>query len=99
LGFTCNLATTSSVCLTVKSANGALKRNGGADTVGYQIAWDVQGASDVFHTIATSTTSFTLLSGANGVEQLGAYKVKVTGPTAGKPAGTYKDIVTYTISP
>ncbi len=29
----------------------------------------------------------------------GVYKVKVTGPTVGKTAGDYKDIVTYTIAP
>lgn len=99
LAFTCNMATSSSVNLTVKSANGALKRFGGSETVDYQVAWDIQGASNVFATLPTSAAGFTLLSGLSGVQQLGVYKVKVTGPTVGKPAGTYKDVVTYTISP
>lgn len=99
LGFTCNIATSSSVSLTVKSLNGALKRVGGSETVAYQVAWNIQGATDVFATIPTSPAPFTLLSGLTGIQQLGAYKVKVTGPTVGKVAGNYKDIVTYTISP
>ncbi len=36
LGFTCNIATSSSVSLTVESQNGALKRDGGPETVAYQ---------------------------------------------------------------
>jgi len=99
LGFTCNLATTSSVNLTVKSQNGALKRDGGTETVAYQVAWNIQGFTNVYFTIPTTTTPFNLLSGPTGIEQLGLYKVKVTGATAGKPAGTYKDVVSYTISP
>lgn len=99
LGFTCNIATSSSVNLTVKASNGALKRYGGPETVDYQVAWDIQGAVDAYATLPTSVTGFNLLSGPNGVEQLGVYKVKVTGPTAGKPSGNYKDVVTYTISP
>ncbi len=42
---------------------------------------------------------FTLLSGTNGAEQLGAYAVKIVGPTDGLTAGEYKDTITYTISP
>lgn len=99
LGFTCNIGTSSSVSLTVKSQNGALKRYGGSETVAYQVAWDVQGASDAYATIPTSPAPFALPAGPSGVEQLGVYKVKVTGPTVGVTAGTYKDIVTYTISP
>ena len=101
LGFTCNLATVCSVNLTVKSANGALKRDGGSETVPYSVAWNVQGSSDVFQPTAPWTTAFafTLSSGAAGVQQLGVYKVKITGPTNGAPAGTYRDTITYTISP
>ncbi len=99
LGFTCNMTATSPVSLTVKSLNGALKRYGGSETVAYQIAWNVQGANDAFATILTTSTPFGLVAGNTNTEQSGVYKVKVTGPTVGKPAGTYKDIVTYTISP
>jgi hypothetical protein len=99
LGFTCNMAMSSSVCLTVKAQTGKLKRVGGSETVDYQVAWTFPSGSDVFQTLPTNATQFTLLTNASGVERLGTYKVKVTGPTAGKAAGYYKDIVTYTISP
>jgi spore coat protein U-like protein len=101
LAFTCNLATSGAVSLTVTSANGALKRDGGSETVDYSIAWDIQGSVDVYQATApwTSAFGFTLQSGPNGSNQLGAYKAKITGPTAGKSAGTYRDTLTYTISP
>lgn len=101
LAFTCNLATSGAVSLTVKSANGALKRDGGTDTVAYSIAWDIQGSVDAYQATApwTAPFAFTLQSGPNGSNQLGAYKAKITSPTAGKPAGTYRDTLTYTISP
>lgn len=98
LGFTCNIATSSSVSLTVKSANGALKRIGGNETVPYQILWAIQGAT-TYATIPTSPMSFALLSGTSGNQEIGAYKLKVTGPTAGVVAGYYKDLITYTIAP
>lgn len=101
LGFTCNLATVSAVNLTVKAEHGALTRDGGTESVNYAVAWNVQGSSDVFNPTAPWTTAspFTLSSGLAGVEQIGIYKVRVTGPVAGKPAGTYRDTITYTISP
>ena len=99
LGFTCNIAMSGAINLTVVSANGALRREDGAQTVAYEIAWNIQGSVDAFDGVATSPTGFNLLSGQNGVEQLGAYKVKITGLTAGLPAGTYGDTLTFTISP
>lgn len=101
LAFTCNLATSGAVSLTVKSENGALKRDGGAETVGYSIAWDIQGNVDAYQATAPWTTpfAFSLQSGPNGSNQLGAYKAKITSPTAGMPAGLYRDTLTYTISP
>lgn len=98
LAFTCNIATSSSVNLTVKSQNGALKRVGGSETVPYQIKWEIQGPG-AYATIPTSPTGFNLLSGLSGIQQLGAYKLKVTGSTVGVVAGNYKDLITYTISP
>ena len=98
LGFTCNIATSSAVNLTVKSQNGALKRVGGSETVPYQIKWEIQGPG-AYATIPTSPTGFNLLSGLSGIQQLGAYKLKVTGSTVGVIAGDYKDLITYTISP
>lgn len=100
-GFTCNLGTSGNVQLTVQSANGALKRDGGAETVAYEVIWNIQN-----NPVASGNASawiapfgFTLLSGTNGAEQLGAYAVKIVGPTDGLTAGEYKDTITYTISP
>ena len=68
--------------LTVQSANGALKRDGGTDTVAYEVIWNIQN-----NPVASGNASawivpfgFTLLSGTNGAEQLGAYAVKIVGP-------------------
>jgi len=100
-GFTCNLATSGGVQLTVQSANGALKRDGGTDAVTYQVNWAIQGnpAASGNPAAWTSPFPFTLQSGANGSEQLGAYSVTITGLPSGLTAGDYKDTLTYTISP
>ena len=100
-GFTCNLATSGAVQLTVQSANGALKRDGGADAVSYQVNWAIQGnpAASGNPAAWTSPFAFALQSGANGAEQVGAYSVTITGLPSGLTAGDYKDTLTYTISP
>ena len=91
----------SSVHLTVQSEHGALQRDGGAETVAYQAAWDIQGRSDDYGdaSAAQSPLSFTLNSGAPGSTQSGMYKIKITGPTNALVAGTYRDTITYTITP
>ena len=99
LGFTCNMAMSGAVNLTVVSANGALRREGDTQTIAYEVAWNIQGQMDNFETIPVNPTGFNLLSGPGGVEQLGAYKVKITGPATDLPAGIYEDTLTYTISP
>ena len=101
LGFTCNLANSGAVSLTIQSQNGALRRDGGAETIAYEAAWDVQGRGGDFGNAAnwTSPTGFSLQSGANGVEQVGTYFIRVTGPTQAAPAGVYRDTITYTITP
>ena len=101
LGFKCNLATSGAVSLTVRSQNGALKRDGGADAVAYQAAWDVQGRNDSYvdATAMAATIPFQLTSGTSGVVQSGVFKVKVTGATDTSVAGTYRDTITYTVSP
>lgn len=100
-GFTCNLGVSSAVNLTVQSANGALKRDGGSETVAYQVVWNIQGNAAASGDPAAwlAPIGFTLSSGLNGVEQLGDFSVRVTGPTTGLTAGTYKDTITYTIAP
>ena len=95
--FTCNLAASGPVQVTATSQHGALKRDDGTETVAYEISWQIQ--SNTFFTGAGSLAPFVLQSGAYGTQQSGAYKVKVTGSIAGRPAGTYRDTVTYTISP
>jgi hypothetical protein len=100
-GFTCNLAETGAVNVTVQSANGALKRDGGAETVEYEVSWNIQGnpAASGNAMMWVVPFEFTLLSGAAGAEQLGDYAVRIVGPTDGLIAGEYKDTITYTISP
>ena len=100
-GFSCNLATSGAVQLTVQSANGALKRDGGNETVAYQVNWSIQGNASASGNPSAWLTpfGFALQSGANGTEQLGMYSVKLLGPTEGLIAGEYKDTLTYTISP
>ena len=101
LGFTCNLAELSTVNLTVRSANGALKRDGGTETVAYSAWWKL-GAFTGFETVAAwnpAAKSFTEPSAANGVQKSALLAVKVTGPTAGLTAGDYTDTLTFTVSP
>jgi len=100
-GFTCNLATSGAVQLTVQSANGALKRDGGTDAVAYQVNWAIQGNPAASGNPAAwiAPFGFTLQSGPNGSEQLGAYSVTITGLPSGLTAGNYQDTLTYTIAP
>lgn len=101
LGFTCNLAELSTVNLTVRSANGALKRDGGTETVAYSAWWKV-GAFRGFETVAAwnpAAKAFTEPSAANGVQKSAVLAVKVTGPTANLTAGDYTDTLTFTVSP
>lgn len=101
LGFTCNLAELSTVSLTVRSANGALKRDGGTETVAYSAWWKV-GAFTGFETVSLwnpAAKAFTEPSAANGVQKSAVLSVKVTGPTMGLTAGDYTDTLTFTVSP
>ena len=101
-GFTCNLATSGSVHVTVQSANGALQRDGGIETVSYQVHWAIQGNASASGNASAwfgAPFDFTLQSGTNGAEQSGAYSVRIVGPTDGLLAGDYKDTLTYTITP
>lgn len=101
-GFTCNLATSASVHVTVQSANGALQRDGGLETVAYQVHWAIQGNPNASGNASAwfgAPFDFTLTSGTNGAEQTGAYSVRIVGATDGLIAGDYKDTLIYTISP
>jgi hypothetical protein len=98
--FTCNLATSGPVHVTVLSENGGLKREDGPDTIPYEISWAALGTSNFIDAgLLNPAAHFYPPSGPNGIAQTAPYIVKVTGSTASLPAGTYKDKVTYTISP
>ena len=101
LAFSCNLASSGSVTLTVQSDNGALKRDGGPETVGYSAAWDIQGRSGDYGDAANAVSplTFSLQSGSAGSIQSGAYSIKITGAADTLVAGTYRDRITYTITP
>jgi hypothetical protein len=100
-GFTCNLETSGAVQVTVQSANGALKRDGGTQTVAYEVIWNIQAnpAASGNASAWIAPVNISLLSGSNGAEQLGDYAVRIVGPAEGLLAGEYKDTITYTISP
>lgn len=101
LGFTCNLAALSSVNLTVRSSNGALKRDGGSETIAYSAWWKVSSFTD-FTPVAgwnPSAFPFTEPSAANGVRKSASLVVKITGPTGNLTAGDYTDTLTFTVSP
>jgi hypothetical protein len=100
LGFTCNLAALSTVSLTVTSLNGALKRDGGTETVTYSAWWTIPAFAG-FSPTAPWTVPFPFAeqTAANGVQKSGQLKIKVTGPTAGLTAGDYRDTLVFTVSP
>lgn len=100
LAFSCNHAESTAINLTIQSTNGALRRDGGSEQIAYAAAWAVQGDT-AFYNMAdyTAEHSFTLQSGAAGSQQGGAYRIQIVGSPAGLVAGTYRDTITYTISP
>lgn len=101
LAFSCNLAESAQVSLTVQSQNGGLRRDGGTETVAYGAAWQVQGHGQAFQDAGgfASAVPFTLDSGPAGSRQGGLFRVKILGSTDSLVAGTYRDVITYTISP
>ena len=100
LAFSCNI-TSLPVSLTISSANGGLKRQGGSEVIPYAVAWDVQGRFEDFGPASAfqAGVPFSLNSGGTAVAQRGRYKVRVTGDPSSYAAGTYEDTITYTISP
>jgi spore coat protein U-like protein len=100
LTFSCNLAESTAINLTIQSTNGALQRDGGSEQVAYAAAWAVQGDT-AFYNMAdyTGLHAFTLQSGAAGSQQGGTYRIQIVGSPDGLVAGTYRDTITYTISP
>jgi hypothetical protein len=101
LRFRCNLADQGNVTLTVQSEQGGLHREGGEEVVAYAASWDVQGNGNNFVEASSLTTpvTFVLASGTAAADEGGMYRVRVTGGTDTLIAGTYRDRITYTISP
>lgn len=100
LAYACNFAVSTNITIEITSANGALKRDGGSESVSYETSWALYLAG-AFVDASTwlGGDDFPLPSGLNGIPETGAFKVKVTGTTAGLPAGAYKDVLTFEISP
>lgn len=102
LAFTCNFATSTNVQLKATSANGALERVGGSESesVAYSVSWSLYNAGAyVPATDWLGGDEFYLPSGLNASVQTGLLKVLITGSPVGLPAGEYKDILTFEISP
>ena len=100
LGFTCNLAALSTVSLTVKSLYGALKRDGGTETVTYSAWWTIPAFAGFSPTAPWTTPfPFTEQTEVNGTQKSGQLKIKVTGPVTGLIAGDYRDTLVFTVSP
>ena len=98
LGFRCNLPDSPQVSLSIRSENGGLKREGGSEIVPYSAAWALPGAgsftdaSNFKNAVGFSTSAGDIFAGQQGV-----FKVQVGGGEL--VAGTYRDRITYTISP
>jgi hypothetical protein len=101
LGFRCNLPDNPDVQLTIQSQHGALTRDGGSESVGYAASWDVQGHGNDYTPAAdfAAQHGFSLGAGGPGATQSGVYRIRITGDTTALAAGTYRDRITYTVSP
>lgn len=99
LGFRCNLPGSPQVSLSVKSDHGGLKREGGSELVGYQLAWALPGRGNYVDAATLKTeSSFNEASGDIASGRRGALRVQVTG--GGElAAGVYRDRISFTISP
>lgn len=98
LAFRCNLPDSPAVHLTVQSENGGMKRDGGTEIVPYATEWDVPGGGNLVDAATIqSAVSFTVPAGDIVTGQGGDFKVQVGA--GAQVAGTYRDRITYTISP
>lgn len=99
LGFRCNLPDSPQVNLTIRSDNGGMRREGGSEVVPYTAAWQLPGAgnfvnaADFQNQLAFSSASGDIKGGQSGV-----FKIQV-GDGGELVAGTYRDRITFTISP
>ncbi len=81
------------------SDNGGLKREGGSEVVPYSAAWQLPGAGNFVNASDfRSQLAFTVSAGGVATGQQGAFKIEV-GDGGQLVAGTYRDRITYTISP
>lgn len=99
LAFRCNMPDSPNVNLTVQSEHGALRREGGTESIPYSAQWDVAGGGTAVSAANfANPIGFSLAAGDIVAGQRGNFKVKLGG--SGNPfAGVYRDRITYTISP
>ena len=100
LGFACNLADAGNVTLTVTSANGALVSDTTSSHLRYALSWTVDGtkALDGFFP-STDPAQFAVAAQARGAASAGTLTVRLTAPVSGLEAGSYSDLLTFTLSP
>lgn len=97
---TCNLADTGPT-VSLSSTNGGLKRDSGTDLIGYSIAWPIAGTS-AFTSVSASSGSVLaqLAPEAPGIARSGNLSLVVSAAaSSGSTAGTYRDVITISISP
>jgi hypothetical protein len=99
LAFSCNLAGGPAVNVSVSSANGGLRRDGGAEVLPYGVNWQVPGWATPISAQAL-LHPYTVQIGAGPAQSMQGGAVQISLPAAvSVTAGTYRDTLTYTISP
>lgn len=96
----CNLADTGPT-VSLASTNSGLKRDGGTEVIGYTINWPLAGTTS-FASVSASAGSVSaqLAAAAPGTARSGNRTLAVSASaTSGKVAGTYRDVITISISP
>jgi hypothetical protein len=103
LGYTCNLPDGSNASFILQITNGGLKNGETGTVVPYDVQWNIpdNDGSQAWQDAATflSGVSFSWPTSSAGVERIGLFRIRITAPLSGLPAGSYGSVVTYTISP
>jgi hypothetical protein len=103
LGYTCNLPDGSTANFTLQTENGGLKNVATGTVVPYEVQWNLppNDGSQAWQDAANfvSPVGFSWPASPAGTERKGLFRIRINAPLTGLPAGTYRDVVTYTISP
>lgn len=100
VSLSCNLADTGPT-VSLASTNSGLKRDSGTEVIGYTVNWALSGTTSFTSFSASAgTVSAQLAPVAPGTSRSGGFTFLVSaGAASGKVAGTYRDVITISISP